>query len=256
MCHHSIQSTSTSQNAPDFFATLTGADDSIDHADLWQLASLFRPGLVEWGILYSASNQGVGRYPSFEWIEKLVAMMGKPGTPRFSLHICGRAVEHFLEGVGHVTQIARAFPRVQINFRSRDHHLDIIKAMMDRNSDKTIITQHNYANAALWRNLREFNNHAILFDESGGRGLSPITWPSAIDGVASGYAGGLGLSNIEQELPCIQRAAGGDVGFWIDAEGKLRDTQDRFDLRVVRQYLDLVAAFDRTLAAGLSKEHA
>lgn len=236
-----IQSTSATRN---FFCTLTGADDHVQQADLWHIASHFRPGLVEWGILYSTNNQGVGRYPSFDWIEQLVEMMGRGKTPRFSLHVCGRAVEQLLNGTGHVSEIAKAFPRIQINFRAREYPIDAVKAAMSRYSDKTIITQHNFANAALWRDLRDFKNHAILFDQSGGRGLSPVSWPAPIDGVNSGYAGGLGLDNLEPELRNIQLASQGLNNCWIDAEGKLRDKRDRFDITVARRFLEVVTRFE------------
>lgn len=236
--------TSEPGRSPAFFCTLTGADDHTQQADLWHLAKQFRPGLVEWGILYSANNQGEGRYPSFEWIEQLTEMVGRGDAPRFSLHVCGRAVQQFLDGTGHVTEVAKAFPRVQVNFRAREYPLESIKAMMLRNADKTIITQHNFANAALWRDLRDFGNHAILFDQSGGRGMSPAAWPAPIEGVRSGYAGGLGLNNLATELPKIKAAAGGSTFYWIDAEGKLRDIRDRFDLRIARQFLEGVQNFE------------
>lgn len=235
---------------PAFFCTLTGADDHIQQADLWHLASQFRAGMVEWGILYSANNQGAGRYPSFEWIEQLTTMMGRGNTPRFSLHVCGRAVQQFLDGTGHVSEVAKAFPRVQVNFRAREYPLETIRAMMVRNADKTIITQHNFANAALWRDLRDFGNHAVLFDQSGGRGVSPAAWPAPIEGVRVGYAGGLGLDNLATELVKIRTAAGHGTGYWIDAEGKLRDKQDRFDIRLARQFLEIVQDFEVAEVGG------
>lgn len=236
--------TQSTFEANNFFCTLTGADDHVQQADLWHIASHFRPGLVEWGILYSTNNQGVGRYPSFEWIEQLVGMMGRGKTPRFSLHVCGRAVEQFLNGTGHVSDIAKAFPRIQVNFRAREYPIEVIKAAMSRYTDKTIITQHNFANAALWRDLRGFKNHAILFDQSGGRGISPVSWPAPIEGVYSGYAGGLGLDNLENQLKAIRAASRGPSDYWIDAEGKLRDARDRFDIAVARKFLEVVTRFE------------
>ena len=46
------------------------------------------------------------------------------------------------------------------------------------------------------------------------------------------------------ELENISAAAGSDAGYWIDAEGKLRDTEDRFDMRVARQFLEIATAFE------------
>jgi len=76
-------------------------------------------------------------------------------------------------------------------------------------------------------------NHAILFDASGGHGVSPEYWPAHLPDKSCGYAGGLGPDNLARELPRIQEAAG-QGPYWIDMEGKLRNEADRFDLARAR----------------------
>jgi len=97
----------------------------------------------------------------------------------------------------------------------------------------TFITQHNPANIDVLPALREHRNHAILFDASGGRGLSPNEWATPLNGVRCGYAGGLGLDNIADQMVVIKDAVG-EHPFWVDMEGKLRDENDCFSLDLSR----------------------
>lgn len=215
--------------------TLTGADNFIAYDTFSYFTRACESWLFtvrpEWGILYSSSQQGVGRYPSMEWINGLCEWRKAHGhlNTRFALHVCGSAVRDFIDGAGHVTEVARHFDRVQLNFRSDKFDLSAILFMLERNANKTIITQFNDVNAGLAYSLREHVNHAVLFDASGGRGVLCQDWPPSIPGVACGYAGGLGPDTIKIEFPKIVSAATG-APFWIDMEGKLRDDQDRFDL--------------------------
>ncbi len=229
------------------YITLTGADDSTSLDDLWCLASQYRFGLVEWGVLYSVSNQGQGRYPSFDWINRLASRLEHPGArpPSFALHVCGgRAVGDFLAGVGHVCEVSKQFGRVQLNFRHDSYPLDQIEKTVRRNLNKQVITQHNDANADLWRLLPGHRNHAVLFDASGGRGVAPDQWPAPLDGVDCGYAGGLGSDNMAAELPRIHSAAAGKP-YWIDMESKLRNSSDQFDLSLAQRCLDIASEFYR-----------
>lgn len=192
--------------------TLTGADDSIPHEALWHLAEKSDVGSIEWGILYSATQQGVGRYPSFKWIEELAETIRVAPGPSFALHVCGRAVRDFLAGSGHVTEVASAFNRIQLNFRSSEYAIEEIRPCLRRNGLKTIITQRNDANRDLWKALKGFDNHAVLFDKSGGRGQSP----------EEGWA-----------------------PFWVDMEGKLRNEHDRFDIERAARCLEIAGQYER-----------
>lgn len=230
------------------FITLTGADNSTPQDAFWALAKASTFGEenlsdIEWGILYSVSNQGTGRYPSFKWIERLAERIKvKPAGPSFALHVCGRAVGDFLYGRGHVTEVARAFNRIQINFRSQEFSLAEIEACIRRNASKTIITQHNEANRRLWQHMAHLDNHAVLFDESGGRGKAPMNRGPHLELVSCGYAGGLGPDNLAAELRRIQMASGG-LPYWVDMEGKLRNEQDQFDVERAAQCLDIAGRF-------------
>jgi hypothetical protein len=217
--------------------TLTGADDSTQPEDLFRLSADFP--FVEWGVLLHEVQRGTGRYPSIGWIETLCTDMPKHASGRFALHVCGRdAVKQFLLGVGNASRIASYFGRIQLNFVWSSFDPGLVVEAIKRHPEKTVITQYNAANAGLLDVIGKHSNHAVLFDESGGRGTSPQSWPPPIPGKLCGYAGGLGPDNLDTELPRIQHAAGRSA-FWIDMEAKLRDDFDRFDLVRARRCLAL-----------------
>jgi len=222
---------------------LTGADDTIHPEDLFHLSAEFP--FVEWGILYHANKQGQGRYPSFRWVEILCSQMPSRPHARFALHVCGeKAVNEFLMGTGDTIRKISRFGRMQINFVATGHDPALVIEAIRRSRSKLIITQHNEINAGLYPILSAISNHAILFDASGGRGISPEGWPARLPNKACGYAGGLGPDNLAQELPRIQQAAGQEP-YWIDMEGKLRDKEDRFDLARARLCLETCQQFMR-----------
>lgn len=230
-------------NAP-YICTLTGADDTIQHNELFHLSAKFP--FVEWGILHHATLQGQGRYPSFRWIDILCTQIPVHTHTRFALHVCGRdAVNEFLTGTGSTRLRAARFARVQINFLATRYDPALVVTAIQRNRGKMIITQHNEANEGLLPMLSRIPNHAILFDASGGHGVSPSTWPTHVPNKACGYAGGLGPDNLSRELPRIQQAAG-QHPYWIDMEGKLRDEADRFDLARARLCLETCRQFMRS----------
>jgi hypothetical protein len=223
------------------FCTLTGADNSTDQRDLFRLSTEYPFG--EWGVLFHDEQQGNGRYPSLAWIEDLCHQMRQFQSARFALHVCGhRAILDFLNGVGDVSLLALHFPRVQLNLNASTVDIRRLADAIQRHPERIHITQHNDVNKYLWLELRELRNHAVLFDESGGRGISPTNWSTPLPAKSCGYAGGLGPDNLEQELPRIARAAS-MMPFWIDMEGKLRDNLDQFDVSVARQCLSLCSEF-------------
>jgi hypothetical protein len=218
------------------FVTLTGADDTTDPHALAQLSERFP--FVEWAILSSAQRAGSGRYPTDDWVDRFLAAC--PHVNR-SLHLCGADVDAFIAQDARIMRKLARFDRVQLNFNHRRVPKDldaIARAAEDLPQD--IIVQHNSANVAACQSLAlTMSNLQILFDASGGRGVSPAAWPCTIDGFFCGYAGGLGPDNIQAELARI-RAAAGQQAFWIDMEGKLRNENDQFDLAACEAVLSAI----------------
>jgi hypothetical protein len=81
-----------------------------------------------------------------------------------------------------------------------------------------------------------------LYDGSGGRGVSPDKWFPPLPGKRCGYAGGLGLDNIKDELIDIKRVAD-NAPVWIDMESSLRDRNDNFDPFVCMKILEDVSKY-------------
>jgi hypothetical protein len=97
--------------------TLTGADDSTPLDDLWDLGQRFP--FVEWGVLLNPLHSGTGRFPSEAWLLRLFErLMTDAIQPKFSLHVCGRAVADFIAQprTSAAGRLAVAFPRIQLNF--------------------------------------------------------------------------------------------------------------------------------------------
>lgn len=228
-----------------YLCTLTGVDEHTTLATLGALSQQYP--FVEWGVLYSPGRAGTqGRYPSATWLAGLASALRRGReVPQFALHLCGDAVHDFLAG-GRVTELAAAFPRIQLNFRASDIALPALVEALRRHPDQMVLTQHNQTNARVAQTLRPAPNHGLLFDASGGRGVLRGAWPAPFPGFACGYAGGLGPHNLAQQLPAIHAAADG-APYWIDMESSLRNELDRFDLSRARAALIEVARFRAAL---------
>lgn len=217
--------------------TLTGASSDIPIDDLIA-RSEGRPWL-EWGFLWSPKRQNSGRYPSAEWVLNALEALSARGIPT-AVHLCGDSVKGFLAGLPGEGKLIRKASRVQLNFSLSRDQIDL--GILDLRIDeilKPVITQHNPANLAATK--LSAPNHQLLFDSSGGRGVSPADWLAPVPGKFCGYAGGLGPHNLEVELERIARVCAGRP-FAIDMEGSLRTPEDRFDLAKVDAVLRIVDA--------------
>lgn len=229
--------------------TLTGADDTVDQADLISLSKKYP--FVEWGILFSQSKSGVERYPSLEWVEKLKQLVSKENLScNFAAHLCGKWVDDALngkvtflrdEGMNHL------FNRLQFNMGkdrlkkavsnlSFETALQSIKKNSIIGGDYSVVTDKSIF----------FRNNLIspLFDASGGRGIGTKEWPTPFSendiSIFCGYAGGLGPDNLLDEIKIIE-AVVGNSSIWIDMETSLRSDKGRkFDLAKCEKVLDLM----------------
>jgi phosphoribosylanthranilate isomerase len=229
--------------------TLTGLDERVSLEQVVALARRFP--FVEWGVLYWDAADGSGRYPGREWIERLVEDEATRHL-RLALHVCGRRAVHTLlsEPETWVARYSRLFGRVQVNFRHEHYDIEVIRAFVRTRAPQVIITQHNKANRALAGLLAGEPNHVCLFDSSGGKGVLAAAWPPALSDVACGYAGGLGPSNVAEQIASIAQSAVGP--YWIDMEGKLRTPSNDLDLVACEQVLEAVSPFIANSAASLT----
>ena len=241
--------------------TLTGASDDVDVKELVDLSLEFP--FVEWGILYSHKLSGVEqKYPSRQWIKKFfdtVNMTGYSNPMNVALHLCGNVIDDYINDTlftvnpsskNNINIVEFMHPyfilenfRLQLNFTLPHIGVDIedIEAVISGELFP-IITQHKPANTI----LLEYgfpSNHQLLFDTSGGRGITPTEWPEQIPEKMCGYAGGIGPDNIKDVLSAISNIA--VTPYWIDMEAKLR-TNDKFDLDKCRYILNIVKEFQNS----------
>lgn len=232
------------------FVTLTGADDTVDPADLLDISREFP--FVEWGILIG-SIDGTSRFPSWGFIEKLIALSyGTMIRPNLSLHICGRWLRGIMNGQETLLrshpEVLR-FQRCQLNFHAEDvgdagENILLAFERM-RPWDPQVIFQFDRVNERLILPTSRKFSVAALFDESHGAGIVPDSWRQSYVDFPCGYAGGLGPDNVAQELPRIQKASM-DLPFWIDMETKLFSTVEGrtvFDLNKCVSVLESVNSY-------------
>ncbi len=207
--------------------TLTGADERTDIADLVSLVHEYP--LVEIGLLLTASPEGRNRYPSLDWLK--IATDALSG--RCAIHVCGGTARSKLHA-GELGSLTHHAPRVQVNGVIAPAELPALAGQVG-----TLITQHCPSNAGLVD--ARVNNHVLLVDASGGRGISPDAWTRPSTSKDVGFAGGLGLENLRDELCRLAMVAEGE--WWIDMEGQLRK-DDWFDITEARS---VAHAFSSTL---------
>lgn len=231
--------------------TMTGADNSIDPKELSKLSIEFP--FVEWGILLSESQTGSPRFPSLKWMASLYDTFLDNPNMVLSFHVCGKWVREICHGnwtplfvnTGGILDFGK---RVQLNFHASTHLLteDFVPKAIDRcrEQDWQVIFQCDGVNDHLVSNAYNDGLDVVpLYDKSGGAGVVPDSWPVALSGIYSGYAGGLGPDNLKKEISAIASAAK-DNDFWIDMETKVRSENDRvFDLGKVRTCLEISAPF-------------
>lgn len=243
--------------------TVTGADDNTDPEALLTLAKDFP--FVEFGILVSPSNSAVGcpRFPSWRWIERFL-QMAEGKSLRLSAHLCGRFVRDAYIGdwsqiVDNFWQHMHLWKRFQLNTHGVHHKKDILAmelAMFARFLKKgnSIILQKDNANDEAQSKLLYLGDSLasgsvdMLFDLSHGAGILPTSWPAPIPSVYCGYAGGLSVANVKEQIDGIRAISSvpADTRFWIDAETHLRSEQgdtDIFDLNKVKAFLEQASPY-------------
>ena len=224
--------------------TFTGADDSVAAKELAVISAQHEK--VEWGILFSQRHEGP-RFPSRAWLEQLQEVAGTSSL-KLCAHLCGGWVRDLaIKGDFSFrdTQWWGMFERVQVNFHAEEHgNLNALRSVLREGTDlKPFILQvdgvHDKAIRALVEDFPSLVSP--LFDLSGGAGVLPRQWPQAWPGVTCGYAGGLGPSNLAEQLLRI-RVASRMQRYWIDMERKLRSADDlQFDLQAVAKVIKVVA---------------
>jgi hypothetical protein len=234
--------------------TITGIDENIDISRMIELSKRFP--FVEWGILISANKAGTDRYPRKVWVEGLVSRYYNETRtyPKLAYHLCGKVSSCMLVGncaaalwdefVPNFDYAGRIQVNVNVNRSPYNPRMfaGLVAmyercAMGDRKTLKFIV-QHNKNNERLWFDLVLNGVYPnILFDTSGGRGLSLRKYLPPIAGLLCGYAGGISPENIKETLGNID-AVVYDGLCWIDMESGVR-TDNKLDFDKVEQVLEI-----------------
>lgn len=222
------------------YVSITGADDEVAVSDLNKIAD--EHPYVEWAILLMPERMGEKRFPSAGWIRRFADTY--KGAHK-AMHLCGSAFLGFIDNDPEILGLMRGFRRIQLNleFGNVAGKFDTAKLIdqIRAHPEFEFVIQYTEKNRDLLPKLKDLANHALLFDQSAGRGVAPDSWPSPIAGHFCGYAGGLNPDNIGRNLAAIAKAASA-AETWIDMESGVR-TDDRFDLKKVGTILTAAAPF-------------
>lgn len=258
--------------------TITGADDSVDVAQLCELSNRFP--FVEWGILFSKKMRGQARYPSLDWLAKLYE---GDAPPRMSAHLCGQYARDAVLGNLPWSVSDVDFGRLQINGYepaaakkthqlhklANGHGMELILQARSADTIEAVISDAHYVRKNAEHVMADAS---VLYDPSGGRGVElgcEKEWiiPEAhscrteTDAVKRfplkvGYAGGIGPTNVEAIVEVLHAAGADGDASWIDMESSVRNVDDArgdyFDLFRVEDVLTKVERFYRRLKGANS----
>lgn len=221
------------------FITFTGAGEQTDIAGMRELSAKYP---IEWGVLFSPSRQGTGRYPNLDVVRE-IREQGK--GLRFAAHLCGGHAREVMatgkllpDSAEHELRVfLRDCVRVQINTAAADLRLATVIDWASGEGVRAIFQcRDEFPTRGAFSHLVDW-----LFDASGGRGQEPPAWPKPHSAwhaayALKGYAGGINPSNVAAVVQILgtDKAEGfsADENYWIDMESGVRDEHDVFDLKL------------------------
>lgn len=229
------------------YVTATGADDNTSIEKMVELHQAYRSvnSFVEFAILLR-QGEPKQRYPSKEWIQRLFDAYEEHPSMNIAGHICGKYVKDICDGTWSIlndySDVWEMFSRIQLNFSLYVNDINIPIFLNGFDNDrlhfKQFIFQLKNINDPVF--LAAKNNEidcVPLFDLSGGRGITPETWP--VSDCLCGYAGGLTPENVTSQIELISTVAS---HAWIDMESGIR-TNNEFDLKKVEEILIICEPF-------------
>lgn len=218
--------------------TITGADDNTSVTQMAELSLEFP--FVEWGILVSRSSEGKPRFPSRKWCDHLnVEAIHSGWKIAASMHICGAWARSAFSGTlnwHELPSIRQWAARVQVNGTAPESDSSVMEIVQGQR----LIFQHPSSAGLLWSARAAGNDASPLFDLSGGKGISPAEWPDPFPGIYCGYAGGIGPDNVAEVVADLSAKC--KEPFWIDMEGRVRDSRGNLDMAKVREVLKISAS--------------
>lgn len=202
------------------FVTFTGLDD---RTDLDAAIALSEKYPIEWGVLFSPSQQGrSSRYPS---IGTLASIQDAGRSLRVSAHLCGEHSRRIMGGaVPELPAVLTGvYQRAQVNHVYAKPTRIATFSAMARISCVGQFTIGPFP-----------SNESIqwLYDPSGGMGRPPAVWPRHPGGDRLvGFAGGIGPESAKVVVERINSSG----PYWIDMESRVRTDDDWLDLDKCRR---------------------
>lgn len=232
--------------------SFVGVDEKTDLDELYKLAELSLVRL-EFGVLYSPNRMGKKDHPRYPTLDFMKQFPNQHQT-KFdeSIHLCGDAVDDFIQRDVENRRLCTLFDRIQLNFSMQKYAESYIVQQLYSNGRDVwsgligkMIIQDNKSKTNLVKDILDTlnNKHAlynsvdILFDASGGFGKEIDNVKPVYDFFYCGYAGGINPTNVIDILKKIDRAnCTKDVTYYIDMESGIR-TNDWFDLDKCRDII-------------------
>ena len=157
------------------------------------------------------------------------------------MHLCDDGFLGFVHNNKTVLDLMHGYDRIQLNLKFGDvegkYDPAELVARVRENPQHQFILQYTHDKQGLLPLFRDVPNHAVLFDESAGRGISPDSWDAPLNGHFCGYAGGMNPDNVKENLEMIKQVADGHLT-WIDMETGIR-TDDHFDMSKAERVLSI-----------------
>lgn len=207
------------------FITFTGADDSVDVADMVVLA---RDYPVEYGISLHPEKTNALRFPGLDFQRRILS------EPELflSAHLCGDYAKWINQGEDPDFGISLSgYKRAQINLEMGSIPDVPTLSNWGVRRGLTIIAQTKDSET-----FPDAQGVEWLYDVSEGSGVTPDAWPKAKPGIMVGFAGRIGPSNVAAILKSLPPHA----PFWIDMASGVRNAEGQFDLGLCRKVCQAV----------------
>ena len=222
-------------------ATIAGMDNSAEVAELLALSEKY--DFFEVGISLHAGAPR-SRFPSPQWVKE-ISRYGK--KLRASAHIEDALSYEFLAQGKQLSLNVDFFRRMQLNIGPHVEELVALPPAKLKMPDVECILQlpiFSEAEARFVSNVRhQHRNISLLFDNSFGRGVLPVSWPLPPEKYRCGFAGGLRPENLRIELEKLAKLVG-DRSIWIDIETGARNPKnDTVDLQRVELCLQIAGEY-------------
>lgn len=210
------------------FISFTGVDENTDKD---QLVALARDYPVEFGLLFSPSQQGFNpRYPR---ISRMIAYLRDLPDVSWAAHMCGKdAYTLYTSGRSQHKWIMSFFRRMQVNGEIPSGGQFNILDFAQRHKVRPIMQCRG--------SFTSYPAFDLLHDCSAGTGKFTDEWPVPLVSNLCGYAGGISPDNVSRVVARIQEKTNGQNRYWLDMESGVRNSLDHFDLDKCRKVCEAV----------------